>query len=444
MIITIDGPSGTGKSTVSKHLAERLGFEHLDTGAFYRAFAVHVKDWLDKEISENEVNKLLGTFCLEIETQGNDKVYLLSKKDITQELRTKEISQLSSEISIFPKVRKAIVALQREYASKKNVIGEGRDLGSVVFPKAKVKFFLTADKEIRAKRRYLELKEKVENAPITVEDVLKELEERDQRDIQRSISPLICPEDAIIIDTSELNVDQVVHQMQKIVMERTVQKNRIRKFIKFCFYKFVILSFRLIFSIFYRLKVYGRENIKEAGGIIASNHASFLDPPILAASTKVDLHFLARESLFRIPLLKNLIRALNAHPVKGGAKDFGVIKLVEKLIHQDRKVIIFPEGTRSNDGDLKPLKGGVANIIIRTGSTVYPAYIHGSYSIWNRNRRWPKFFGKIQVVFGQPIYASKYALLDKKEAQLLVTEALTQSLCHLKKWIEDGAQGPIP
>ena len=135
---------------------------------------------------------------------------------------------------------------------------------------------------------------------------------------------------------------------------------------------------------------------------------------------------------------------LNTHPLKGGIGDLGVIKTVQRLIQKKQKIIMFPEGTRSTDGNLRPLKKGVANIIIRTGSTVYPAYINGAYEIWNRTSRLPKLIGKVIVVYGRPIHASKYALLDKKQAQELLTQDLEKELKALKTWLESGAKGPIP
>ena len=447
MIITIDGPAGTGKSTVAKMLADRLKYEFLNTGAFYRAFAVHVKNSIDdSNVDEKQLTKLLASFSLEIVDDGMIKRYLLSKLDITESMNSSEISQLSSKISVYPKVRKAIVSLQREYASQKNIVAEGRDLGTVVFPKAQIKFFLTADAEIRAKRRFLELEECLTSGQNkeSFEKILSEIVERDKRDSTRALSPLSCPEGAIIIDTTDLTADQVYHAMYQVVESHISKKKRFRNFLKSLFYKTVIHGFRFIFSVFYRLKVYGLENLQEYGGIIASNHVSFLDPPLLACSSRVQVHFLARESLFKIPILKNLIKLLSAHPIKGGVGDLGVIKIVQKLIGQKQKIIVFPEGTRSKDGKLQPLKKGVANIIVRTGSTVYPAYIHGAYEIWKKGKLLPNLFGRVTIVFGKPIHSSKYALLDKKEAQEKITQELYSSLKNLHEWILKGSKGAIP
>lgn len=445
MIITIDGPSGTGKSTVCKLLSKKLHFEHLDTGAFYRSFAWHVKENLVDPDDEEKLVNLLTSFDFSIKKIDDKNRYFLNQVDVTEQIRFPEIGQLSSKISVYPSIRKAIISLQRDYAAKKKLIAEGRDLGSVVFPKADLKFFLTADKDVRAQRRFEELRNKEEGVITgSLEQTLAELIERDKRDSERAISPLICPEGAVILDTSDMSIDQVVESMEGIIHRRLFQKTSFKKFLKIFFNKIVIGSFRLLFSLFYRLKIYGQENIGSDGGIIASNHVSFFDPPILACTAGIRVHFLARKTLFRIPVFKNLIRLLNAHPISGGIGDLSVIKLVQRLIQIQEKVIMFPEGTRSLDGELLPLKKGVANIIVRTGSTVYPAYIEGAYSIWNRNRKLPKLFGRVKVVYGKPIPASKYALLDRRQAQENLTKDLSHTLLSLKEWLRKGAKGPIP
>lgn len=446
MIITIDGPSGTGKSTVSRLLADELGFEHLDTGAFYRAFALHVSSKAKGQLNEKLVAKYLDSFDFQIFHKNQEVRYLLSNQDVTSDIRSPEISQLSSIISSFKSVRKEIVSRQREYAKKKNVVAEGRDLGSVVFPKAQIKFFLTADKEIRAKRRYQELvgKGQLDTNTTALSDVLRDISERDARDSTRSISPLICPEDAIILDTSMMGIEQVVQNLIDIYHCKIVKQNAFIKFFRSLFYNIVISSLKWFFRIFYRLKVYGKDNIESSGGIVASNHGSFFDPPILASSMPVELHFLAKAYLFKIPFLRIIIELLNAHPLKGGAGDIGVLKTVQKLIVQDKKIVIFPEGSRSKDGRIMPLKKGVASIALRAGSKIYPAFIEGANSIWGRDRKWPKIFGKIVVVFGKPLSSSHYIMLERKEAQDRLTEDLYKKLKDLEMWLAKGASGPIP
>ena len=160
MIIAIDGPSGTGKSTVAKQLASKLGFIHLNTGAIYRSFAWYVIKNKINYKDTDDLQNILNTFNFTVKKEGGLDHYFVNQKDVTHDIYSNEVTELSSYISVFPIVRKKLVGIQRQLAEYRDVICEGRDIGSVVFPKAEVKFYLTADPKIRAKRRWQELKMK--------------------------------------------------------------------------------------------------------------------------------------------------------------------------------------------------------------------------------------------------------------------------------------------
>jgi len=213
MIIAIDGPSGTGKSTVAKGVAQVLGISYFDTGAMYRSMAW----WLSKSGTnlddEEAVRKQLPSFRYEITGSGSDRKYFVDEIDVTDAIRSHEISTLASKIAIYPEVRKSLVQIQRAFGSKVDAVFEGRDMGTVVFPKAEVKVFLTANPEIRAARRYLELKTRNPNAHFSEDQILKDIEARDLKDMTRSASPLKQADDAILVDTSNLTADQVIEQV---------------------------------------------------------------------------------------------------------------------------------------------------------------------------------------------------------------------------------------
>lgn len=197
-------------------------------------------------------------------------------------------------------------------------------------------------------------------------------------------------------------------------------------------------------KIFYRLKIYAHKPFYEGGAILASNHTSFLDPTFVSVSCPQEVHFLARESLFKFPLFGRFIRALNAHPVTGGASDIAVFRLVDELLRQGKKIVLFPEGTRSPDNKLGPIKPGIGLLVLRSNAAIIPTYVDGAYKIWNRKRRFPKLWGKAICVFGSPIFASSYAHLEKKEAQKAIADKLHQSLENLRAWLESGAKGSPP
>ena len=209
-------------------------------------------------------------------------------------------------------------------------------------------------------------------------------------------------------------------------------------------YRVILFLAWSFFKIFYRHRVHGQENLYTDAAIIAGNHSSYYDPPILAISWPEEVHFLAREGLFKNPLFGGLIRKLNAHPISGDASDIGVFKLVCKLLAEGKKIILFPEGKRGDTEDLDALKPGIALLVSRSKSAVIPAYIHGTFKIWPHFRKAPKFWGHTACVFGSPILWSEFAHLDKREAQKALTEKLAESINALKQWYIKGAKGTPP
>jgi len=206
-IITIDGPAGSGKTTVSKILAQHLGWVYVDTGALYRGLALEVKS---SGIDYNDdflLSKLLATICLEFVVQEKELRLLSSGRDITHGIRTPEISMLASTLSAKPQVRATLLGMQRAIAEKENAVFEGRDMGTVVFPLADHKFFLSADLGIRALRRYRE------NRDQPLDDVEKEMSKRDRNDSERKLAPLRPADDAVMIDSTNLTLKEVVDRM---------------------------------------------------------------------------------------------------------------------------------------------------------------------------------------------------------------------------------------
>lgn len=202
MQIAIDGPAGSGKSTVAKKIAEKLNIIYIDTGAMYRAITLKLKD-IDKKIYEEACNNTNIEFI-------NNKIFL-DGKDVSSQIRSEEISKLTSDISKIDFVRKKLVSIQKEIADKNSVVMEGRDITTVVLPDADYKFYLSASPEIRAKRRTLQLKEKGLNA--YYEEILRDIKKRDNNDIKRENSPLKVADDAIVIDSSNLTADESIEKI---------------------------------------------------------------------------------------------------------------------------------------------------------------------------------------------------------------------------------------
>jgi cytidylate kinase len=220
-IIAIDGPSGVGKSTLSKLLARELGFLHLDTGAMYRAVALAASR---RGIAADDLpalGRLVSEVTIDFAHAASGDRVLLDGEDVSAAIRTPEISLLTSQVSACPAVREALVDRQRVLGARGGVVLEGRDIGTVVFPDAEVKIFLTASGAERGRRRFLELQAK--GMAVDLARTIAEVEARDAADIGRSHSPLVQAADAQVIDTSDLGVDEVLAAMLKIVGQRRVQ-----------------------------------------------------------------------------------------------------------------------------------------------------------------------------------------------------------------------------
>ena len=217
--VAIDGPAGAGKSTIARQLAGELGFRYVDTGAIYRTVAYFMDLWGVSPKDVDGVNRYIDELTVGISYDDDGMQHMLMNgMDVTGDIRTQDISQKASLISAHACVREMLLDMQREAANRYNVIMDGRDIGTVVLPKATVKIFLTASPEVRAKRRCQELTAKGQKA--NYETILKEIQQRDYQDTHREIAPLKMARDSIKVDTSEMSIDEVVSAIREIIREK--------------------------------------------------------------------------------------------------------------------------------------------------------------------------------------------------------------------------------
>lgn len=216
--IAIDGPAGAGKSTIAKKVAEKLGLVYVDTGAMFRGIALYMTE---KGIEGNELDKIkseLDNIKLDITYENNEQQLFLNDENVSKRIRKPEISKAASIFATIPEVRTRLLNLQRELAAKRPVVMDGRDIGSKVLPEATVKIFLTADVKVRAERRYKELVEKGEN--VNMADITDDIKSRDEQDMNRAVAPLIKADDAVLVDTSSLTIDEAADAIIKIACEK--------------------------------------------------------------------------------------------------------------------------------------------------------------------------------------------------------------------------------
>ncbi len=218
LVIAIDGPAGAGKSTVAQKVAERLGLDYVDSGATYRAAALRVLEWGVSQEDERAVAELVGRAEIRFAMDGHRPRVLLDGRDVTENIRTPEVTFAAAKVSRLPEVREKLIGLQRSLARRRGVVMEGRDIGTVVFPQAPLKIFLKADPEERARRRLRD--EQAKGRLATLDQTAYEIGRRDQLDAERKISPLVAAADACVVDSTQLTAEQVVERIIQLARER--------------------------------------------------------------------------------------------------------------------------------------------------------------------------------------------------------------------------------
>lgn len=220
MNIAIDGPAGAGKSTIAKKLAKELGFIYVDTGAMYRAMGLYFLENKIQASEEEKISSLCENIQVSIRYENGEQQVILNGKNVSTDIRREEVGNMASAVSVYPKVREKLVALQQSLADSADVIMDGRDIGTCVLPGAELKIYLTASTSARAKRRYDELAGKGESC--NLEEIKKDIIERDERDMNREVSPLRQAEDAVLVDSSDMGIEEVVGFIRKLYQEKVL------------------------------------------------------------------------------------------------------------------------------------------------------------------------------------------------------------------------------
>lgn len=402
--IAIDGPSGSGKTTTAKLAARELGLRHMDTGAMYRAVTLAARERGIDPGDGAGLGALAGALELSLgEAPDGSQTVHAAGRDVTAAIRSAEVTAAVSAVSAHRAVRDALVRRQRELSEAGGAILEGRDIGSVVLPWADVKIYLDASVMVRAGRRRAELA--AVGQPVAVDEVARDLERRDALDASREESPLMRPLGAWRVDTSHMSVAEQVARVVGLARDEAERRAQAlaadghaqRKCLK---WRVITGAVGLMYEWVFGMRVVRLYRGEPAQNyLFASNHRAYADPPAVSSRLFREVHFVAKDSLFRLPVLGPIIRWVNAFPIRRGLFDREAMGQALRLVQSGRNVLIFPEGARVTGADLGPARGGIGYLAVQSGVPVVPVYIEGSDRLRECLLRRRRF----RVVHGRPI-----------------------------------------
>ena len=403
-IVAIDGPAGTGKGTITKIVAEKLGLVTIDTGATYRCITLAMIKKNVKLEEEEKIKEILEKSKIEFKSINGEQHTFLNDEDVSKEIRSNEVNSMVSQVSALKFVRYKMVDLQRKLAEGKDVIMEGRDIGTYVFPNADVKIYLDAEPEERARRRQKQNEEA--GIQSTYEEVLAGIIARDENDKNKEMGALKVAKDAIVVDgthgTIEENVQKVIDIInkkkqnnnkiknvgvdasvdpKKTKQEKTIEKLKVTKkepLSKIIQREIVRSILWVLYKIVFRVKVIGKENVpKDEPFILCGNHVEFIKVPIIEIFTtgRKKVYFMAKIELLNNAFLRWFAYLFNVIPVKRGKQDMYAMKQSLQALNQGDALGIFPEGTTNGLAKKVKVKTGTAYMALRTGSKVLPVGI---------------------------------------------------------------------
>ena len=403
-IVAIDGPAGTGKGTITKIVAEKLGLVTIDSGATYRCITLAMIKKNVKLEEEEKIKEILEKSKIEFKSINGEQHTFLNDEDVSKEIRSNEVNSMVSQVSALKFVRYKMVDLQRKLAEGKDVIMEGRDIGTYVFPNADVKIYLDAEPEERARRRQKQNEEA--GIQSTYEEVLAGIIARDENDKNKEMGALKVAKDAIVVDgthgTIEENVQKVIDIInkkkqknnkiknvgvdasvdpKKTKQEKTIEKLKVTKkepLSKIIQREIVRSILWVLYKIVFRVKVIGKENVpKDEPFILCGNHVEFIKVPIIEIFTtgRKKVYFMAKIELLNNAFLRWFAYLFNVIPVKRGKQDMYAMKQSLQALNQGDALGIFPEGTTNGLAKKVKVKTGTAYMALRTGSKVLPVGI---------------------------------------------------------------------
>ncbi len=452
-MIAIDGPSGSGKSTLAKALASNVGLAYLDTGAMYRCVGLSV---LEAGIDSSDF-QAVASLAKDVSFEVGERI-LIGAKDVTEAIRSQEVSQIASIVAAIPSVRSELVARQRQWIeSHPRCVIEGRDIASVVYPSAQLKLFMVARQDVRAKRRSEELRDDEST-------VAQQLQERDLRDSNRSDSPLVRVADAVEVDTSGHSVEESLDIVMKLLKERNLIESNstqrppenqdpqaptqrsltvlagTRAKVEYkpptsgslIFFSVCRLIAATICRAYCRVTVEGRSNLPKDGTyIIAPVHRSYVDWIVMSCVTRRRIRFMAKDTLWSSRFVGWLLGALGTFPVHRGSADRSALGMCVTILKEGEPCVLFPEGQRMSGPEVEEVFDGATYVAAKAKVPIVPVGIGGSERVMQKGKPLPRPY-KIHIVIGKPIEPPECGPTGKVSRR-----AVKESSDHLRETIQD-------
>lgn len=461
MIIAIDGPAGSGKSTIAREVAKRLGMRYLDTGAMYRTITLLALEAGLVPDRIGEAGALAATAPLRLEERPDDLTRVfVGEREVTDEIRGRLVSQNVSAVSAGAEVRAVLTERQRAEAAKGNVVLEGRDIGTVVVPDADLKVFLTASIEERARRRQLQLQ--VQDVSQPLDQLIADIASRDAYDSGRTLAPLRKAHDAVEIDTTGLTIAQVIELVcaraaaarppardpawkaarrgaapAPVTLARKWRLSRmVRSPLDTPLYRLAYSFIPPLWRLLFRMEISGREHFPDSGAIVlASNHRSNLDPFFIGVSAPRQIHFMAKAELWKVRPLGRVIDKLGAFPINRGEADRHAVKRALDVLGAGAVLGIFPEGHRQRQGQVGDIHPGVTLFSLRDGVVTIPVVMEGTERVMRGHMlRFPR----VRVTFGPPLQLPEHNV-PRSQRALVASERLAGAFRALVSTTGDEA-----